>query len=567
MDVAAAYLFAGQEDINGTAPQALPGGAAQRYFTDGQGYSPWAPNADEPARQQALDRALDGIIRMMSGVVPSLFAVLQAVIFLALGLAAAIILLSLPLTLVFAFFNATEVITLAVLRSYIGLLIKTFVISMALAIEMGFLIYWASQNNWLAFLGMSLVILFFTWQFVGLAAQTITGSLNVITQGIGAATGARLAVLDPPGLAAGAVRQGGGLAQTGRAGRGAAARARDRRPQPGPGRGGLRADRRGRRGAGGRHAGPDGAPGRRAGRRRAGAGDPWRADRLRRLHALGRAPGRSARRSGARGGRGRFADGRGRRPGPPTRGDECVFARAGHRAESALCHGAAPRRSRAKVRRPPAPDPTSAAAADATPLDDGAAPSLAVGRPVTDPSWRAVESPGLAQALAELPAAAQQEALPAPLRRLPARAQAALLRIGATYTPAGIAGAVGAVQAVAQGLRNRGDEAAIPASFLDANGRLALDSPGMQAVLQQPGAAAFAGGPERRRDLAYLAGARLGLQRAVPAAAIALAIGQAVEAGGDAHTAAETLELRRPRPGAAGTARCRASSTRPPRLA
>ena len=74
---------------------------------------------------------------------------------------------SLPLALVFAFFNATEVITLAVVRGYMGLLVKTFVISMALAIEMGFLIYWASQHNWLAFLGMSLVILFFTWQFAG----------------------------------------------------------------------------------------------------------------------------------------------------------------------------------------------------------------------------------------------------------------------------------------------------------------------------------------------------------------------------------------------------------------
>jgi hypothetical protein len=54
---------------------------------------------------------------------------------------------------------------------------------------------------------MSLVILFFTWQFVSLAIQTITGSLNVITGAIGTATGTRLAYVDPPGAAAGAVAQ------------------------------------------------------------------------------------------------------------------------------------------------------------------------------------------------------------------------------------------------------------------------------------------------------------------------------------------------------------------------
>ena len=83
MDVAAAYLFAGQEDINGTAPQALPGGAAQRYFTDGQGYSPGGRRKrrmSPPASRRWTARSHDCIC-MMSGVVPSLFAVLQAVIF------------------------------------------------------------------------------------------------------------------------------------------------------------------------------------------------------------------------------------------------------------------------------------------------------------------------------------------------------------------------------------------------------------------------------------------------------------------------------------------------------
>jgi hypothetical protein len=207
IDVAAAYLLATQDDINGVANggTGLPGGAEFVYFTncDGGGQlcaQPWPSGYDEPNRQAALARALNGVVRMATGIVPAIFAVLQAFIFLALAIAAAILFFSLPLSLMFAFFNTTEVIALAVVRAYISLLVKTYVTAMVLALFMGFLLYWGG-GNWVAFLGMSLLTVFFTWHLAHMSIQTVTHALNVVTQAMGQAMGVPLATFDPPKLA------------------------------------------------------------------------------------------------------------------------------------------------------------------------------------------------------------------------------------------------------------------------------------------------------------------------------------------------------------------------------
>ena len=517
VDVAAAYLFATQEDINGTNPQALPGGAAAHYFQDGQGYSPWAPNADEPARQQALDRALDGIVRMLTGVVPSLFAVLQAVIFLALALAAAIILLSLPLTLVFAFFNATEVITLAVLRSYVGLLIKTFVISMILAIEMGFLVYWANQANWLAFLGMSLVILFFTWQFVSLAIQTVTGSLNVITQAVGAATGTRLAALDPPGLAASAVQGLGGLTQTGIQAAGILLA-----PETGGlslAVAGLGAGLVGAGAAALAHAVPgQTAP---AG---AQAGAELEAGVREGLWGFNRWAAFTARRAAAR------EDAPGAAATAPLDPAEPTATMNAYLAGQ----GIPPVRS--TPRGWPAPPPETPAAATGT----------LAGMPAAEAAPGAAD---LGTALAAYVAAPPATPLPPALQALPGATQTALAGMAGRYRPEDAGRVVAATQQVAAGFAGPG---ALAAAFLDAGGQLARESAGVQAVLAAagPAGAAFADAPAGPRDLLQLVGAGLGLQRTFGAAEIAGAIGQAVEAGGGAGAAAAALGVA---PGAWGS--------------
>ena len=115
IDVAAAYMFATQEDVNGTnnGGTGLPAGFEAQYFVN-DGVSPWPSNYNADQRQAALNRAVTGVIRVGTGIVPSVFAIQQAIIFLALAIAAAIIIFSLPIALVFAFFTATEVITLSV---------------------------------------------------------------------------------------------------------------------------------------------------------------------------------------------------------------------------------------------------------------------------------------------------------------------------------------------------------------------------------------------------------------------------------------------------------------------
>lgn len=211
IDVAGAYLFATQEDINGAnnGGTGLPAGFERQYFTNDNS-SPWPSNYNADQRQAALNKAVTGVIRMGTGIVPSMFAIQQAIIFLALALAAAILIFSVPISLVFAFFTSTEVITLSLLRAYISLLVKTYVTSMVLAIFMGFLKFWADSQNWVAFLGMSLLIAYFTLQLARMAVGTITQSLNVVTQAIGEATGTRAMYLNPPKMAV----QGMGLAAT-----------------------------------------------------------------------------------------------------------------------------------------------------------------------------------------------------------------------------------------------------------------------------------------------------------------------------------------------------------------
>jgi hypothetical protein len=546
VDVAASYLFATQEDINGTAGQALPGQFHQHYFADGQGYSPWAPNADEPARQQALARALDGIVRMGTGIIPAFFAVLQAVIYLALGLAAAIILVSLPLALVFAFFPATEVITLSVLRAYLGLLVKTYVISMVLAIEMGFLIYWATQHNWLAFLGMSLVILFFTWQFVSLSIQTITGSLNVITGAIGTATGTRLAYVDPPGMAAGAVMQMGGFGQLSAQAAGVLLA---------PETGGLSLALAGV-GAGLIGAGTAAVAGAIPGQTQRPPGELAGVELeqgLRSgLHDYSRWAFYAARGGGGRDAAGGAADAA---PGdaiPPAhtvmnqyleaRGIAPVTSTPRLATPSLEPDVAAPR---APAEITSAPAPAGARATGPAAAASGGATAGSSPLAVSDSPFRAMPGPALWDALAALPDSGVPEDLPAVLGDLPPATQAALARIGARYSPTAIASVVSGVRTAVEELQQRGEGAAIPAQFLDAGGNLVPNSPGLVATVRQAGPAVqpFIADATGQADLVQLAGAGLGLQRTFSAEVIAGAIGQAVEQGGTASTAAAILEV------------------------
>jgi hypothetical protein len=137
------------------------------------------------------------------------------------------------------------------------------------------------------------------------------------------------------------------------------------------------------------------------------------------------------------------------------------------------------------------------------------------------------------------------EDLPAVLGDLPPATQAALARIGARYSPTAIASVMSGVRTAVEELQQRGEGGAIPAQFLDAGGNLVPNSPGLVATVRQAGPAVqpFIADATGQADLVQLAGAGLGLQRTFSAEVIAGAIGQAVEQGGTASTAAAILEV------------------------
>jgi hypothetical protein len=153
--------------------------------------------------------------------------------------------------------------------------------------------------------------------------------------------------------------------------------------------------------------------------------------------------------------------------------------------------------------------------------------------------------PALWDALAALPDSGVPEDLPAVLGDLPPATQAALARIGARYSPTAIASVVSGVRTAVEELQQRGEGGAIPAQFLDAGGNLVPNSPGLVATVRQAGPAVqpFIADATGQADLVQLAGAGLGLQRTFSADVIAGAIGQAVEQGGTASTAAAILEV------------------------
>ncbi len=222
LDTAAYYLEASQDDIaappTGSVP--VPTRFYQDYYTTG-GVQYFPVPSGNDVRTAAVNHAMAGAGLMFTGLIPAIVAVIQALISLSFALAATILFFSLPIALPFAFFTSTEAIALDILRAYISLLIKTYVVNLMLAIFLGFLIFWAGSGNIPVFVSLSLPLLYFCFQFLHLALQTLHQAVATITGSIGQVTGTQL--IDPvaavkqqvgslvqAGVAAGAVFASGG---------------------------------------------------------------------------------------------------------------------------------------------------------------------------------------------------------------------------------------------------------------------------------------------------------------------------------------------------------------------
>jgi hypothetical protein len=196
LDLAAFSLEASEQDI--VQPPLdhppLPARFDHDYFNDGN-FFPLFPPADNDARTRAVNKALLGWTLMFINIVPSFVALIAAGIAFGLSMTAMVLFCSLPLALPFVFFEATEGIALGIMRSYLMLILKTWIINLILAIFLGFNAYWLASGNVGIFVAMSFVTLYFCWQFQHLTRQTFFQAINAITSGIGQAVGAKM--IDP----------------------------------------------------------------------------------------------------------------------------------------------------------------------------------------------------------------------------------------------------------------------------------------------------------------------------------------------------------------------------------
>ena len=217
LDAAAAFLGAEEGDITGERAQAqntggYPQALYDRYFVWREG--------NEEERSASVRNAKDGVMRLLQGTLPAFFAIVEAVIFLLFAVAAMVLFISLPVAIPFAFFSLTEIIATSVLRAYLFLVVRTFVAATMLAFLVQMLIIFAQRGTAMVFIAISALTMLLSFQFVRMAASTVTGALNVIGSAVGSATGIGVRQTDPyaaagrvagmAALAGAAVATGGG---------------------------------------------------------------------------------------------------------------------------------------------------------------------------------------------------------------------------------------------------------------------------------------------------------------------------------------------------------------------
>ena len=217
LDASAAFLGAEEGDITGARADAVNTGGYPRALYDR--YFTWR-DGNEEERGASVRNAKDGVMRLLQGMLPAFFSIVEAVIFLLFAVAAMILFISLPVAIPFAFFSLTEIIATSVLRAYLFLVVRTFVVATMLAFLVQMLIIFAQRGTALVFIAIATLTMLLSFQFVRMAMSTMTEALNVIGSAVGSATGVSVRQTDPfaaagrvagmAALAGAAVATGGG---------------------------------------------------------------------------------------------------------------------------------------------------------------------------------------------------------------------------------------------------------------------------------------------------------------------------------------------------------------------
>lgn len=205
LDIALAYLDADGCDVLRTAGclfQPMPDGnngsmplmwyQADGAFDINQHSFFYGFGMTQDERQQSLDDAARGIWIAFSGIVVSLFGLLEQIIQLLLTLAFGIAFASFFIAILFAFFKKTESVTWAVFDIILGLFIQSIITSLLLALVMAFVSVAGATGNGILLLGVGFLgIILIAILLIG-AVQAILGALNGLMAAFGTATGGNL---------------------------------------------------------------------------------------------------------------------------------------------------------------------------------------------------------------------------------------------------------------------------------------------------------------------------------------------------------------------------------------
>lgn len=204
LDIALAYLDADGCDVLRTTgcltflmPDGSNGALPTRWYTAGEYFDLTQhgflyPGMTNEERQSSLDSAAAGIWRGLSGIVVSLFGMLEQIVQLLLTIAFGIGFASFFIAVLFAFFKKTESVTWAVFDVILGLFIQSIITSLLLALVMAFVSVAGATGNGILLLGVGFIgIILVTILLLG-AVSAILKSLNGLMGSLGAVTGGNL---------------------------------------------------------------------------------------------------------------------------------------------------------------------------------------------------------------------------------------------------------------------------------------------------------------------------------------------------------------------------------------
>lgn len=221
LDIGLAYLNADGCDVLRTSgcltftmPDGSTGALPTRWYTSGEYFDLTQhgflyPGMTNEERQASLDSAAAGIWRGLSGIVVSLFGLLEQIVQLLLTIAFGIGFASFFIAVLFAFFKKTESVTWAVFDVILGLFIQSIITSLLLALVMAFVSVAGATGNGILLLGVGFIgIILVTVLLLG-AVSAILKALNGLMGSFGAVTGGNLDAAGTVTKLAGAYATGG----------------------------------------------------------------------------------------------------------------------------------------------------------------------------------------------------------------------------------------------------------------------------------------------------------------------------------------------------------------------